>query len=179
MIYMNRNWEIRTMKRGCITARNSVALAALAVALASTTGCVKPGYIPHTKVLDTAQNREIIGVVETYRKAMENRDAAGVLALVHPTYQDNAGTPEGSDDVDFEGLKKLLATRFQRTTKVRYHIEYQGLNVHGRDAQVDAYIDATFVYEPENASPRWRRLTDFNRFRLIKDADRWRFVSGL
>ncbi len=167
------------MKRGCIAAWYTMAGAALAVALAPTAGCVKPGYIPNTKVLDTAQNRDIIAVVEAYRRAMENRDAAGVLALVHPTYQDNAGTPEGSDDVDFEGLKKLLATRFQRTTKIRYHIEYQGLHVHGRDAQVDAYIDATFVYEPENAPPRWRRLTDFNRFRLIKDGNRWRFVSGL
>jgi hypothetical protein len=167
------------MKRGCIMATHTVVTAAWVIALASTAGCVKPGYIPNTKVPDTGQNREIIAVVEAYRKAMESRDAAGVLALVHPTYQDNAGTPEGSDDVDFEGLKKLLSTRFQRATKVRYHIEYQGVRVQGRDAQVDAYIDATFVYEPDNGPPRWRRLTDFNRFRAIKDADRWRFVSGL
>lgn len=149
------------------------------VAALSSAGCAKPGLIPNTKVQDTAINRDILKVIEAYRQAMERRDAARVLALVHPTYQDNAGTPDGSDDVDFHGLKKLLDTRFQRSSKIRYHIEYQAVRVRGRDASVDTYVDATFVYEPEQGGPRWRRLTDFNRFQLIKDGGRWQFVSGL
>jgi hypothetical protein len=142
-------------------------------------GCAKPSLIPNTKVRDTATNRELIKVVESYRRAMESRNAAGVLELVHPTYQDNAGTPEGSDDVDFEGMKRLLTTRFKRTTKIRYRIEYHDVHTRGRDAQVDTYIDATFQYEPRGSPPRWRRLTDYNRFRLLRDGDHWRFVGGL
>ena len=98
---------------------------------------------------------------------------------MHPLYQDNAGTPEGSDDVDFEGLKKLLGSRFQKAKRVRYHIEPQAVRVMGRDAEVDAYVDATFVYEPDAGPSRWRRLTDYNRFKLIKDGGQWRFISGL
>jgi hypothetical protein len=142
-------------------------------------GCAKPSFIPNTKVRDTASNREILKVVESYRRAMEGRDAAGVLALVHPTYQDNAGTPEGSDDLDFSGLKKLLSTRFKRTTKVRYRIEYHDVETQGRDASVDTYIDATFEYEPVGGPTRWRRLTDYNRFRLLRDGELWRFVGGI
>ncbi len=141
--------------------------------------CAKPGLIPNTKVKDTPENRALLKVVETYRQAVENRDAGGVMALVHPTYLDNAGTPEGSDDVDFEALKKLLATRFRRASKIRYHIEPQTVRVLGRDAEVDCYVDATFVYEPESGPARWRRLTDYDRFRLIKDGGEWRFISGL
>lgn len=142
-------------------------------------GCAKPALIPNTNVKDTPENREILKVIEGYRQAMESRDAARVLGLVHPTYQDNAGTPEGSDDVDYQGLRRLLGTRFRRASQIRYRIEYQSVRVQGRDAEVDTYVDATFVYEPEGAPPRWRRLTDFNRFRMIKDGGQWRFVSGL
>jgi hypothetical protein len=147
-----------------------------ALALAA---CAKPSFIPNTKVRDTKENRAILKIVEGYRQAMERLDAAGVLALVHPTYQDNAGTAEGSDDIDFTGLKKLLTTRFKRTTKIRYRIEYHDVETKGRDAAVDAYIDATFEYEPQGGPTRWRRLTDYNRFRLMRDGDRWLFVGGL
>ena len=141
-------------------------------------GCAKPGLIPNTRVKDTPENREILKTVELYRQALENRDPAAVLALVQPTYLDNAGTPEGSDDVDFEGLKRVLSTRFKRAKQIRYRIEYQAVRVLGREAEIDAYVDATFVYEPDTGPPRWRRLSDYNRFRLLKDGQ-WRFVSGL
>jgi len=141
--------------------------------------CDKTKLIPNTKVADSPENREILKVVEAYRKAMEERNASTVISFVHPTYQDNAGTPEGSDDKDFEGVKKLLSSSFQLATKVRYRIEYQGLRTKGREAEVDTYIDATFVYEAPKTLPRWRRLTDYHRFKLLKDGDRWQFVSGL
>ena len=118
-------------------------------------------------------------VVERYRQAMERLDAAAVLALVHPTYADAGGTPENGDDLDFDGLRKLLASRFKRTTRVRYRIEYQAVAIKGSEAQVDAWIDATFVYEQPEQSARWQRMTDHNRFRLTKEGVSWRFTGGL
>lgn len=160
--------------------RVTLALTALAVALlVGGVGCSKNKFIPNTRVTDTPLNREVLRVVERYRRAMSGLNAAEVLALVHPTYQDNSGTPEGSDDIDYEGLKTLLNTRFKNTSKVRFRIEYQDVTTRGREALVDTYIDATFVYNSPEANPRWRRLTDFNRFRLIKEKGTWRFVSGL
>lgn len=154
---------------------------ALALALIALTagGCQKPKFIPKTRVIDNKHNREVLQVVERYRLAMERRDTAGVLALVHPTYRDQSGTPEADDDLDFEQLKQLLKTRFKRATRIRYHIEYQGLSTKGREAMVDTWIDATFVYEQPDAMPRWRRFTDYNRYRLVKDGETWRFLSGL
>lgn len=142
-------------------------------------GCAKQKFIPNTKVADTPLNREIIAAVEKYRKAVSALDAAKVLALAHPTYMDNSGTPEGSDDIDYEALKKLLVTQFKNTSKVRLRIEYQDVSTKGREAMVDTYIDATFVYNTPESNPRWRRLTDFNRFRLVKEKNRWNFISGL
>ena len=110
---------------------------------------------------------------------METHNEARILSLVHPTYRDNAGTPEGGDDRDFEGVKKLLATNFRQVPKIRYRIEYQSIEIRGREAYADVYIDATFVYEAPNTLPRWRRVTDYHRFSLIKEGNRWLFIRGL
>lgn len=154
-------------------------LTVLCLLLAFAGGCSKQKLIPNTKVPDTPLNREVLLVVEKYRKAMEKLDAAAVLALVHPTYQDHAGTPKASDDIDYKGLKELLTTRFKHTTKIRYRIEYQEVRFKGNEAYVDCYIDATFVYNDPSANPRYRRLTDYNRFRLLKDGEHWRFIGGI
>ena len=160
--------------------KTKLAITCLLAALAfGASGCAKPRLIPNTQVPDTKLNREVLQVVEKYRRAMERLDAVTVLALAHPTYQDHGGTPQADDDLDLAGLKKLLTTRFKNTTKVRYLLEYQNVHVKGREAEVDAYVDATFEYREPGASPRWRRLTDYNRFRLIKQKATWRFISGL
>lgn len=154
-------------------------IAAGLLALVVGGACAKQKLIPNTKVQDTPINREILRVVEKYRDAVSNLDAAAILTLVHPTYEDAGGGASGEDELDFNGLKQLLRTRFKQTSKVRMRIEYQSVTVQGREATVDTYIDATFVYDLPVANPRWRRLTDFNRFRLIKEGKRWVFVSGL
>lgn len=165
------------MRCGLLTER--ALLGALMVLAAGLGGCAKPKLIPNTQVLDTATNREVLEVVENYRRAMERLDAVGVLALVHPTYQDTAGTPQASDDIDYSRLREFLTSRFKRTTRIRYRIEYQDVRLNGTQAEVDSYIDATFVYQEPNANAKWRRLTDYNRFTLHKDGALWRFVSGL
>lgn len=161
------------MRRGLCLAMSLLALGLLGA------GCVKPKLIPNTKIKDTEVNRDMLKVVIAYQQAMESRNAAGVLTMVHPLYQDNAGTPEGSDDRDYDGIKKLLATHFQNTTKIRYRIEFLDVKVTGREAEVYVYIDATFVFEPPDAMPRWRRMADHHRYRLLKDGGRWLFISGL
>ena len=122
---------------------------------------------------------DFLTVVEKYRRSMERLDAAAVLTLVHPAYQDHAGTPQPSDDIDYNGLKELLRTRFKRTSKVRYRIEYLEVRIKGQEVEVDTYLDATFVYQEPKANARWGRLVGHNRFRLLKDGSAWRFTAGL
>ena len=154
-------------------------IGALTVALGSLPACSKQKLIPNTAVADTTENREILGVLEKYRQAMERLDAAGVLTLTHPSYRDNSGTPEGMDDIDYETLKNVLRTHFKRSSKITYRIEYQQVRRKGQMAEVDAYVDATFVYDAPDGTPRWRRLTDHNRFHLIEHDGGWQIVSGL
>lgn len=141
--------------------------------------CATTNTIADTKIPDTAINRELITAVESYRKAMQELNAPAIFALAHPAYRDNAGTSEGHDDLDYHGLKQVLSTRFKQTKKINYRIQYQRIELKGTEALVDTYIDATFMYEPTGSTPRWLRLTDYNRFRLIKTNHRWQFISGL
>ena len=152
------------------------ALVGLCLALQA---CNKQKLIPNTKLLDSEQNRELLRVVERYRRAVERRDVSGVLALVHPRYQDNAGTPDASDDLDRSGVQRLLSGRFSKTKHVRLRIEYQRIKASEQLAEIDTWIDATFVYKHDAATPRWRRLTDYNRFRLAKQGNTWLFIGGL
>ena len=153
--------------------------ALLVIGLTALSGCNKQKLIPNTKVADTPLNREILRVVEKYRRAAIKRDAAGILALVHPSYQDHSGTAKPDDDLDFEGLKKFLASHYRNTAKIRMRIEYQRVKVKGREATVDTWIDATFVYKHPDGSPYYKRVADAQRFTLVKDNTTWRFLSGL
>lgn len=141
--------------------------------------CNKQKLIPNTKVPDTQLNRGVISVVESYRRAMERLDSAAILALVHPGYQDASGTPDATDDLDYNGLKALLSGQFKNTKRVRFQVEYQKVTTKGREAKIETWIDATFVYEHGDGAPRWKRHTDYNRFHLLKENGRWKFISGL
>ena len=153
--------------------------ALLVLGLTALSGCTKQKLIPNTKVADTPLNREVLRVVEKYRRAAVKRDAVSILALVHPTYQDHSGTAKSDDDLDFESLKKFLTSRYKNTTKIRMRIEYQKVKVKGREAHVDTWIDATFIYKHPDGSPYYKRVADAQRFKLIKDSSVWRFISGL
>ena len=142
-------------------------------------GCSKPSLIPNTKVADTKTNREILQVLESYRRAMEKKDAAKVLSLVHPTYRDERSGAREGGDLDYTGVRRVLANRFKLADRVRYRIEYQRLRMRGREALVDAWVDATFVYRQPDVTPRWERLADYNRFHLLHVDGRWQIISGL
>lgn len=153
--------------------------ALLVLGLAVLSGCNKHKLIPNTKVADTPLHRDILRVVEKYRRATVKLDAAGILALVHPSYQDHGGTAKSDDDMDFESLKKFLTSQYKNTSKIRMRIEYQKVKVKGREAHVDTWLDATFVYRHPDGSPYYKRVADAQRFKLIKDNTTWRFISGL
>lgn len=159
----------------------SSALVTLLVGLGvlAAVGCAKQKLIPSTKIVDNPENRQILTTLESYRHAMERRDAARVYSLVHHTYQDNSGTPEANDDVDYATLAKVLRSRFKRCQRVVYRIEYQRISFKRDQAFVDAWIDATFAYAHPDSPLRYQRHTDHHRFALLKTKRGWRFTGGL
>jgi hypothetical protein len=143
-----------------------------------TGGCATIAVIPGTKVADTKANREIIDVCERYRHAMEERDAATLLALAHPNYYEDSGTPSGADDYGYDGLKDVLAKRLSAVKTLRYNIEYRRVNISGHHAEVDIRYDASFQLATEMGD-RWERKLNDKRIELENDGRRWLIIAGM
>jgi hypothetical protein len=141
-------------------------------------GCATVMVIPGTKVADTRLNREILDICEKYRKAMEERDAATLLALAHPNYYEDSGTPKGDDDYGYAGLRDVLARRLSQLRTLRYNIEYRKVEVEGHHAKVDIRYDASFQLATEMGD-RWERKQNDKRIELENDGRRWLIVAGM
>lgn len=152
-----------------------VALVGLLVTLGA---CATLNVIPGTKVADTKVNREILDVCEKYRHAMEERDAATLLSLAHPSYYEDSGTPNANDDYGYEGLKEVLSKRLAALKTMRYNIEYRRVSIEGHHALVDIRYDASFQIATEMGD-RWERKQNDKRLELENDGKRWLITAGM
>lgn len=148
----------------------------LVLALAAA-GCA-PSLIPGTQVNDTTDNRAVYQVVQTYREAMDCRDAAAVLALVAPDYFDTAGTPAPEDDVNRAILEQRVPQDLAKVDAVKLEISVRKIEVKGDRAEAEVFYDGWYrVKTPSGAVPR--RDSDVHRMKLRKVEGRWLFTGGL
>jgi len=135
-------------------------------------------YVPGTRVVDSEENRRIIGAIEQYRLAMERRDAGAILSMASKNYWEDGGTPTGSDDYGYDGLRDVLATRFARAESVRYNMRYMNVRRERNLAYVEVLIDASYTIATAGGPVR-QELRDQNQLVLEYDGRRWLFVSGM
>jgi hypothetical protein len=148
----------------------------LVLALAAA-GCA-PSLIPGTQVNDTTDNRAVYQVVQTYREAMDRRDAAAVLALVAPDYFDTAGTPAPEDDVNRAILEQRVPQDLAKVDAIKLEISVRKIEVKGDRAEAEVFYDGWYrVKTPSGAVPR--RDSDVHRMKLRKVEGRWLFTGGL
>ncbi|HUS65053.1 MAG TPA: hypothetical protein VMZ28_10945, partial [Kofleriaceae bacterium] len=117
-------------------------------------------------------------VCEKYRRALEEKDAPTLLALAHPTYYEDSGTPKGDDDYGYDGLRDVLSKRLSALKTLRYNIEYRKVEIDGTHARVDIRYDASFQLATEMGD-RWERKQNDKRLELENDGKRWLIVAGM
>ncbi|MEI8258914.1 MAG: nuclear transport factor 2 family protein, partial [Deltaproteobacteria bacterium] len=117
------------------------------LALAPGVSACLTGTIPNTDVADNSENREVIGVAERYRRAVEQRDVRTLLSLAAPNYFEDGGTPQGDDDYGYDGLRRLLAVWTEEVREVRYEMRYRRVTFErdGNRAQVDYTYTGSFT----------------------------------
>jgi ketosteroid isomerase-like protein len=159
-----------------MTTRPVTQLALCAViALAAACGTKR---IPGTDIRDTADNRAVYDVVRGYHKALEARDAAGLLTLVSPDYFDSAGTPDPADDLDRARLEQTLAADLARLEGVRVDLTLRGIEVQGDTATAEIFYEGYYrVQTTSGAVPR--RDADVHRLLLKKLDGQWKIAAGL
>ena len=161
--------------------KRTLPLALVPVALLAASCTTK--YIGDSRIEDNSDNREVLRVIEQYRRAVEDKDVDRILALTSDKYFEDPGTPhEPRDDYDKAGLKRRLEEAFA-------HVEDQHLQINARKIEwgddeetvaVDYLYDYRFRVElPGGAKDDWRKEMDVNRVELVRVDDDWKFVSGL
>ena len=155
------------------------ALATFSVCAAVAGAACATGLIPGTDLRDTRQNREILDVVGAYRNALEGRNVEGVMKLVSKSFFEDSGTPDGSDDFDYQGLEAKLKGWAEKTTTVRVAMEVKQITLEGPLAKVRYFYDLNFLIPGPNNTSVWRRETDTKEMRLRQENGAWRIVSGV
>ena len=140
-------------------------------------GCYKR-YIPNTEIVDTEVNREIVAFCERYRHAVEDLNIGLILSLASPRYFDNMGTSKADDDVDREGLERVLKDRFNSVRKVRYEIRYRSLYEMNSMIYVEYTYTMSFQYLMGEKT-RWGNKTAVNRLEIERSDNGFLVVSGM
>ncbi len=152
----------------------------LALLLAAAAAACAPKLLPGTDVAETRETRAIYDVIQQWVKAMNDRNAPGVLALVAPDYYDDAGTPDPADDMDRAKLERTLAEDFARVegSKLGVTIRHIDVDDAAGTAVAELYYDSYYrVQTPSGTIPR--RDSDVYRLRLKKVAGAWKISGGL
>ncbi len=158
-----------------------------AVALA--TGCAaRASNIPGTKIANDKVNRDVIETVESYRIAVEKADAESLFLMASDRYFEDSGTPQGSDDYGYDGLKDVLVGRFMMARDIRYAMRYvsvkrtcaEGEPTPGCRAHVEVMVDASFTIVDARGKDRRTDKRDQNELVLEYASDgKWKFLSGM
>ena len=149
-------------------------------------GCAhKQSFVPGTKIPFSNNNKAVLDACEEYRLAVERQDADALMLMAHKQYWETSGTPTGSDDYGYDGLRNVLLTRFQKATEIRYSMRYVSVRQQcaldlqpGCRAQVEVLIDASYSIVDAFGKPVRMDKRDQNQLVLEWDGRRWLFLSG-
>lgn len=138
-------------------------------------------YLGNTRIEDTKENRELLLVVEQYRRAVEDRDIQRILNLTSDRYFEDPGTPyDPTDDYDKAGLAQRLEESFSKVTDQRLVVDVRKAEIDERQGR--AHVDYRFDYRYRLDLPdanQWREQTDLNRLNFVRESGEWKIISGL
>ncbi|MEZ4358801.1 MAG: hypothetical protein R3B48_01360 [Kofleriaceae bacterium] len=145
-----------------------------------------PKMLGNSQIQDTPFSRGVIETIETYRTALERQDAKALLLMASKDYREDSGTPTGSDDYGYDGLRQVLAERLGKVREVRYAVRYVamrsncgGVAKRGCKAAVEAIVDASFTVKDAMGNDRRPDKRDQSEFVLQWSGDKWLFLSGM
>lgn len=135
--------------------------------------------IRNTDIDDTQDNRDVLALVEEYKKAVESLDPDAVLALVSPDFYEDNGNTDSADDYDLKGLKSNLREMFGRTKTMQLVLRVDAVEV----AKDSAFAELYYELRAHNEYPsgtKWDTASDRTRLQLVRaPGGPWRIVAGI
>ncbi|MCH2110750.1 MAG: hypothetical protein MK135_15625 [Polyangiaceae bacterium] len=150
----------------------------LLVSTLCSVGC-RNQFIPNTDVKDTEENRRVLEFCEEYRRSVERRNIGQLLELAHPSYYEDGGNIDATDDIDYAGLREFLESKFVETKAIRYEIRYHRVKL---SPEKTIFVEFTYSASykiPTNQGDIWRRQVADDRLELIPEGDSFKILSGM
>lgn len=155
--------------------RSMVAILAMAgLAL----GACAPKRIPGTAIDDTEESRQILAVLEKYRAAVESKDVDAVMALLDPSFKDDAGTSGPEDDVTYEELKKHLPEQFAQTQELKLDLTVKKITVNKNDT-ADVVYTYNSAYKLPKLSSKLQSDSEIDQMTLKHVSGTWKIIRGM
>ncbi|MBK7586570.1 MAG: hypothetical protein IPI67_41080 [Myxococcales bacterium] len=135
--------------------------------------------IPNTDVDDTDDNRKVVTFCEEYRRAVEGKKIGFLLQLADPSYYEDGGNNDATDDLDYAGLRSYLEDRFAKTKGIRYEIRYRRVAKGRKDTLLVDYTYSASYKIPSDGGDVWRHVVADNRLELLPVGDSFKIISGM
>jgi hypothetical protein len=158
----------------------------LAIVTIAACGGSRTQYVAGTRVPYSPSNKSVLDACEEYRLAVERADADALMMMAHREYWEDSGTPTGSDDYGYDGLRNVLLTRLLKASDIRYTMRYVGVSQQCKGdlqpkcrAAVDVLVDASYTITNMHGKSVRPDKRDQNQLVLEWDGRRWLFLSGM
>ncbi len=151
----------------------------LVVALA--TGCATR-KIPGTEIDDNDDTRTILEVMETYRKAVETKNAQTIVDLADETFRDDGGSASPDDDLEYKTLFTVLPARMAKLDDVKLELGVRKIEIDKELGNAFATFTYTTTYRMPGLNPRAQQETEIKQmtFHLADKAKHlWKITSGI
>ena len=150
----------------------------LALSALSFLAACAPKRIPGTEIVDNSDTRAILQVMEQYRSALENRDAAAIQALITKDFREDAGTPsEPEDDLTAANLGPYLENLFKQVQGTQVELDVRRVQVNKDVAAAIYYWKANWRMPGLNARPQ--RESELEQMVFRREGGQWKILSGI
>ena len=149
---------------------------ALGCALAS--GCMFH-KIPGTEIDDNSDTRAVLQVVDTYRRAVELKDASALVDLADESFRDDGGSATPDDDLDYGKLKTVLPSRLGKIQDVRLDVTVKRIEFDDDQRLARVTYSYQLSFKMPDYTSRAVTETDIKQMTLKRVDKSWKITSGI
>jgi hypothetical protein len=138
--------------------------------------------IPGTEIDDNDDTRMILSVMESYRKAVETKNAQTILELSDETFRDDGGSAAPDDDLDYSQLFTVLPARMSKMDDVKLEIAVRKIEIDRELGTARATYTYNTSFKLPGLNPKPQNEADIKQmtFNLAdKDKRLWKITSGI
>lgn len=155
---------------------------AFVVVAAVSMGCT-PKKIPGTDINDNDDTRSILDVIESYRRAVEKKDAQTIVALLDPAFRDDGGTSNADDDLEYATANAEISKRLAAADDIRLELNVRKIEFDQDMVKARAVYTWVSSFKIPALTSRPQSESEIKQM-VFRRADKkkkgaWKIVSGI